>query len=367
MRHTSLLYRAGFVVAWVLLTALLFPGHKTAAFSEPPIMALYYTSCGMGNCTEGQPGHPAPLSQTPPPSLTYFPESGHFLGGAFRYYWEQHGGVGRFGYPVTEEYLRSGDGKLVQYFERARFELRMEGDQALVDLGLIGRDYLDYYQLAFERVSPVEPTDDLAYFPETGHTLRGLLKEYWEEQGGLAFFGYPLSEEVTAKFPDGTDRTVQYFERARMELHGNTVMVGTLGRALAPCHLTQYRLADQPPPQHEHLTEGDPEPCPPSLAVHIDQPHAGMATGHVYYAAARPGEVQGFEAWNFVPDELVSLWLNLPDGSTRPLPYKAIANRRGYVLVGFQTRESDPTGPWSLVAEGNSSGRRVVAPFELRW
>ncbi len=367
MRRTSLLYRAGFVVAWVLLTALLFPGHKTAAFSEPPIMALYYTSCGMGNCTEGPPGHPAPLSQTPPPSLTYFPESGHFLGGAFRYYWEQNGGVGRFGYPVTEEYVRSGDSKLVQYFERARFELRIEGDQALVDLGLIGRDYLDYYQLSFERVSPVEPTDDLAYFPETGHTLRGLLKEYWEEQGGLAFFGYPLSEEVTAKFPDGADRTVQYFERARLELHGNTVMVGTLGRALAPCHLTQYRLADQPPPEHEHLTEGDPEPCPPSLAVHIDQPHAGMATGHVYYAAARPGEVQGFEAWNFVPDELVSLWLNLPDGSTRPLPYKAIANRRGYVLVGFQTRESDPTGPWSLVAEGNSSGRRVVAPFELRW
>src|SRR5690348_6343085 len=37
--------------------------------------------------------------------LRYFSESGHFLRGAFRQFWERNGGVGTFGYPLTEEYF----------------------------------------------------------------------------------------------------------------------------------------------------------------------------------------------------------------------------------------------------------------------
>ena len=58
------------------------------------------------------------------------------------------------------------------------------------------------------------------WFPETRHTLSGKLLEYWWRYGGLAQFGYPLSEpfEETSR-ADGKRYTVQYFERARMELH----------------------------------------------------------------------------------------------------------------------------------------------------
>ena len=57
---------------------------------------------------------------------------------------------------------------------------------------------------------------DLAalYFPATGHNLTGGFLRAWWERGQVALFGYPISEELTE---DG--RTVQYFERARLEYH----------------------------------------------------------------------------------------------------------------------------------------------------
>ncbi len=71
------------------------------------------------------------------------------------------------------------------------------------------------------------------YFPETGHSLRGEFKNYWERNGGLAVFGFPLSEEFTEQTPEGTF-TVQYFERQRFEFHPEkqapyNVLLGRLG------------------------------------------------------------------------------------------------------------------------------------------
>jgi type VII secretion-associated serine protease mycosin len=60
---------------------------------------------------------------------------------------------------------------------------------------------------------------DRAYFPETGHSLGGEFRRYWERQGGLAIFGFPTSEELTETGSDGQAYTVQYFERHRFELH----------------------------------------------------------------------------------------------------------------------------------------------------
>jgi subtilisin family serine protease len=60
---------------------------------------------------------------------------------------------------------------------------------------------------------------DAAYFPETGHTLRGTFRAYWQANGGLPIFGYPTSEEFFERGEDGREYTVQYFERHRLELH----------------------------------------------------------------------------------------------------------------------------------------------------
>ena len=34
-----------------------------------------------------------------------------------------------------------------------------------------------------------------AFVPQTGHSLGGVFRAYWERNGGLARFGYPISEE----------------------------------------------------------------------------------------------------------------------------------------------------------------------------
>lgn len=77
----------------------------------------------------------------------YFTETKHNLGGAFRYYWEQFGGLFVYGYPLTEEFREKSriDGKeyTVQYFERARFEFHPENSgKSQVLLGHLGRQML---------------------------------------------------------------------------------------------------------------------------------------------------------------------------------------------------------------------------------
>jgi hypothetical protein len=58
------------------------------------------------------------------------------------------------------------------------------------------------------------------YFPETKHSVKGVFLKYWEEHGGLAQQGYPLTEEFTEVSDlDGKSYTVQYFERAVFEKH----------------------------------------------------------------------------------------------------------------------------------------------------
>ncbi len=288
--------------------------------------------------------------------IVYIPQTGHYLRGAFLSFWERRGGVGIFGYPITEEYIRRSDGKLVQYFERARFELRVVNNQAVVDLGRLGAEELQARGLGFPRVAPFSSTSTRRYFAETGHSLQGAFKNFWESRGGLEIFGYPLSEEVRELLSDGVERTVQYFERARFELHGSTVRLGLLGDDLAPCQLRPALPANAAPANP--LPEGDSSVC-------ASFPNA-IAKGRVYPAVSAPGTTLGFEARNYLPGEKVSLWLNLPNGTTRGLPYQAIADADGGVLIGFRTLETDPPGQWSLVGQGVSSGRVVLAGFRLQ-
>src|SRR5207249_1452302 len=89
---------------------------------------------------------------------------------------------------------------------------------------------------ALERVAPIANTKDLTYFPQVGHTLRGPFLRFWQKNGGLAIFGYPISEEFQEpSLTDGQTYTVQYFQRNRFELHPefantpNEVLMGLLG------------------------------------------------------------------------------------------------------------------------------------------
>ncbi|MBX0327301.1 hypothetical protein K2Z83_06365 [Oscillochloris sp. ZM17-4] len=294
-----------------------------------------------------------PVASQAQAAKSYFPQTGHYVGGAFKDYWESRGGLAIFGYPVSEEFIQKSDGRVVQYFERARFEV--VGTSA--GLGLIGADYMRARGLGFPRVAATASTSAVRYFAETGHTLRGAFKGYWESRGGLAIFGFPLSEEITEQLDDGRNYTVQYFERARFELAGGQVRLGLLGSALVPCQRRPGLPPNSPPAGP--VAEGNASEC---NAI----PNA-VASGRVYPSPSAPGAILGFEARGYLPNEPVSLWLNVPGGSTRGLPYQAIADSTGYVLIGFYTQSNEPTGQWSMVGQGTRSGRVVLAPFVLQW
>ena len=74
-----------------------------------------------------------------------------------------------------------------------------------------------------------------ACFPETGHCIQGRFFAYWQEHGGLAINGFPLSFERQELLEDGHTYTVQYFERVQLELHlenqpPSDVLLGQFGR-----------------------------------------------------------------------------------------------------------------------------------------
>jgi Tol biopolymer transport system component len=68
-------------------------------------------------------------------------------------------------------------------------------------------------------------------FPETGYCVEGAILEYWETNGGLEVFGYPTTELRTETIEQQWTGPTQWFERDRLEDHGNDggVLAGRLG------------------------------------------------------------------------------------------------------------------------------------------
>ncbi|MFL5733476.1 MAG: hypothetical protein ACJ78Q_09755 [Chloroflexia bacterium] len=85
------------------------------------------------------------------PGRVYMAPTGHSLGEPFLSYWRNNGGLGIFGYPISEPFdeVNADNSKtyLVQYFQRNRFEFHPENKQPYdVLLGLLGRDFAFYQQ-----------------------------------------------------------------------------------------------------------------------------------------------------------------------------------------------------------------------------
>ena len=172
------------------------------------------------------------------PAFSYFEETGHNVGFAFRRFFEVHGGVDTFGYPRTEELTE--EGRRVQYFQRARFKYPEHADTErevqLAPLGVL----LTQSRRPFPPGEPFESGPDRRFFSETGHGVHFAFLEFFETHGGVAMFGYPISGErhEADHYRSGRIRTVQYFQRARLEYypeHAGTpqaVQLGPLGDEL---------------------------------------------------------------------------------------------------------------------------------------
>ncbi len=88
--------------------------------------------------------------------------------------------------------------------------------------------------LAIVPVGSLLAQSDQRCFPETGQCIGGRIRQYWEQNGGLPVFGYPIGPQQQA-LVEGTPLQVQWFERNRLELHPENqppwnILGGHLGR-----------------------------------------------------------------------------------------------------------------------------------------
>jgi hypothetical protein len=117
----------------------------------------------------------------------------------------------------------------VQYFDNVRMEWHPENpDPYKVQLGLLG-EILGHVSSAIPASDVPRGNPYRRYFPETGHVVSFAFLVFYDDNGGLDIFGYPISEPVVEN-----GRIVQYFQRARMEWHperprDERVVLGTLG------------------------------------------------------------------------------------------------------------------------------------------
>ena len=172
----------------------------------------------------------------------YFSETGHSISGASKQFYDANGGVAIFGLPLTEVTTEPQSGLAVQYFERARFELRSTG---------VGLTRLGTFLTANRHDAPFLPrstasVSQTTLYAETGHTLSGAFAQFYRAHGGLPTFGYPISEPFTeVERSNNQSYTVQYFERARFMLptdpaNETTIQLGLVGAEYA-------RFSELPP------------------------------------------------------------------------------------------------------------------------
>ena len=159
--------------------------------------------------------------QAQTPDSEYFAQTGHSVNGDFLHYYRSVPNPTLvFGYPLTEQFT-SKDGKTVQYFQRARFEQSAN----FVNLTPLGRKtYSPEKQLVINNPLACRT------FTETGYSVCFAFLEFFEQNGGVAQFGYPISP-----FEFRNNQIVQYFENARFEwrpglAEGQRIGLTDLGR-----------------------------------------------------------------------------------------------------------------------------------------
>jgi len=157
--------------------------------------------------------------------VQFFPETGHSVRGDFlRFYKSARDPKLVFGYPITEQ-ITSRDGKTVQYFQRARFELRTDlPENQRVQLTSVGQaSYKPADQLKLNNTSGCDVFS-------TGYSVCFAFLDFYKANGGAAQFGNPISP-----FEFHENLIVQYFEKARFEWRadrpeGQRVVITDLGR-----------------------------------------------------------------------------------------------------------------------------------------
>ena len=157
--------------------------------------------------------------------VKYFPETGHNVREDFlQFYLKAKDPTLVFGYPITETFT-SKDGKTVQYFQRARFEL---------DRDILGNPRVQVTSIGQAAYEPggqldINNSSGCQLF-RSGYRVCFAFLDFYRANGADAQFGNPISP-----FEYRENLIVQYFEKARFEWRadrpeGQRVVITDLGR-----------------------------------------------------------------------------------------------------------------------------------------
>ncbi|MBN9391578.1 MAG: C39 family peptidase [Chloroflexi bacterium] len=155
----------------------------------------------------------------------------------FYHYWLNVAGLSLNGQPLDASFNKNN--KLYQYFERTRLEYDSAQPAAFqVSRGLLGtevtanrRNEAAFQALNSTEIAALNATDKANFYSTTGFYIARQFADFWQAEGALPVFGYPISRPFTEN-----GLVVQYFERARLELQPATaanaayVSLGLLGQ-----------------------------------------------------------------------------------------------------------------------------------------
>jgi hypothetical protein len=217
------------------------------------LLSMVVSMLAWPRVSSAAPSRPEDVPDTRPPFTSqWFPETSHAAMNSFATFWQRTpNALFTLGYPISQPFIEQsftnpGEYYRVQYFERAVLEEHPEnyGSQYYVLGRLMGNELIK----GRENEGPFQPVADPGngtFDTVTSHTLSNgpaPFRSFWLNNGGLAVFGHPKSEQFQeVNKADGQTYWVQYFERQRMEWHPNEkpgyqILLGLLGNEYRDAH-----------------------------------------------------------------------------------------------------------------------------------
>jgi hypothetical protein len=287
----------------------------------------------------------------------YFPETGHWVTNEFLIKYHSVPNPDElFGNPITEAILDELTGWIVQYFEKVRFEFRPEEIPDLrVKISPIG-SFL--YQKGQTLPGTFNPSTCRFFAEEgAGHYVCYDFLEFFEANGGVPQFGYPISN-----FEVRENIIVQYFQLACLEWHpenppGHWVTVSTLG--------TRYFHLNEPPEIGRPMPNNNSAafPAPNDIEVHafVGNPVVPFRGQQTLYVIVQD------QNHNPIEKARINFIISYPDGNVQCLQM-GYTNNNGISIYNFPVNAKPPGIIEILVtAEYQTFKDQTKTSFQVWW
>ena len=283
----------------------------------------------------------------------YVPETGHWITNDFlATYQSVPNPQAIFGYPITDAFINQTTGYLVQYFQRALFELHPDKAPELrVEIKRLG-DFL--YQKG--KVVPIPMNSSgCQYFPDTNHQVCYAFLDFFNNNGGIAQFGYPISD---IEVQDG--RFVQYFQRVCFEWHpelapGTRVTLADLGQ-----RYFDYRNEDRQrlKPSNDNKT----------IRTILNLQARAFPKTAVMALQGNQSIYVIVQDQNLVPVSNVTVYLTIKFPSGQEVPTVYVTDDNGIAMIPFSVNEKTPgVVEVSVKVSYNSLEQTTRTSFRLWW